>query len=97
MSILASHIIASLLQLHGPDATVQSDHRGIDALLGDVRGQISRDGADLNTPEAADPTQVAFRRGAFAKGHHGGAFRRATYAKGYHGGGAFRRGAFRRV
>ena len=28
------------MQLHGPGATIQSDHQGIDALLSDLRGQV---------------------------------------------------------
>ena len=81
MAITTLKVLASLLQLHGPGATIQSDHQGIDALLSDLRGQ----GAD---PVA---TEVAFRRGAFAKGAGAGAFRRAGYAP---RAGAFRRGGF---
>jgi len=81
MAITTLKVLASVLQLHGPGATIQSDHQGIDALLNDLRGQ----GTD---PVA---TEVAFRRGAFAKGAGAGAFRRAGYAP---GAGAFRRGAF---
>jgi hypothetical protein len=72
------------MQLHGPGATLQSDHQGIDALLSDLRGQ---------NPETATP--VYFRRGGFIRGggygggYYGGGFRRA----GYYGGG-FRRGGF---
>jgi hypothetical protein len=100
MGILTSKVIASLLQMHGPDATIQSDHHGIDALLGDMRGQISRSGADLCTDDAIGTTQVYFRRGGFVRGPYGGgAFRRGGYygGRGYYGGGGFRRGAFRRV
>ena len=81
MAITTLKVLASVLQLHGPGATIQSDHQGIDALLSDLRGQ----GAD---PVA---TEVAFRRGAFARGPRAGAFRRGGYAP---GAGAFRRGAF---
>jgi len=81
MAITTLKVLASLLQLHGPGATIQSDHQGIDALLNDLRGQ----GTDPVT------TEVAFRRGAFAKGARAGGFRRAGYAPGV---GAFRRGAF---
>jgi hypothetical protein len=81
MAITTLKVLASLLQLHGPGATIQSDHQGIDALLSDLSGQ----GAD---PVA---TEVAFRRGAFAKGAGAGAFRRAGYAP---RAGAFRRGGF---
>ena len=79
MPITTLKVLASLLQLHGPDATIQSDHQGIAALLNDLRGQTS------------EPTEVAFRRGGFAKGAHAGAFRRAGSAP---GAGAFRRGGF---
>jgi hypothetical protein len=79
MPITTLKVLASVLQLHGPGATLQSDHQGIDALLSDLRGQNS---------EAATP--VYFRRGGFIRGGYGGGgFRRA----GYYGGG-FRRGGF---
>ena len=81
MPITTLKVLSTVLQLHGPGATIQSDHQGIDALLNDLRGQ----GTD---PVA---TEVAFRRGAFAKGARAGGFRRAGYAPGV---GAFRRGAF---
>jgi hypothetical protein len=72
-------ILASVLQLHGPGATIQSDHQGIDALLSDLRGQGS-----------AEPTEVYFRRAGFIRGAGAGGFRRA----GYGGYGGFRRGGF---
>ena len=85
MAITTLKVLASLLQLHGPGATIQSDHQGIDALLNDLRGQGS---------DQAVATEVAFRRGAFARGPRAGAFRRAG---GYYpGAGAFRRGGFLR-
>jgi hypothetical protein len=93
MGILTSKVIASLLQMHGADATIQSDHHGIDALLSDMRGRISRSGEDLRPENAIGATQVYFRRGGFARGSGGGAFRRGAV-----GGGGFRRAAgFRRV
>ena len=52
MAITTLKVLASVLQLHGPGATIQSDHQGIDALLSDLRGQ----GTD------AVATEVAFRR-----------------------------------
>jgi hypothetical protein len=79
MSITTLKVLSTVLQLHGPGATIQSDHQGIAALLNDMRGQ---------NPEV---TQVYFRRGGFVRGGgYGGGFRRA----GYGGGGAFRRGGF---
>ena len=90
MPIPTLTVIASLLQIHGPGATIQSDHQGIDALLGDIRGQISQQGVVSDEPVA---TQVYFRRGGFIRGGgYGGAFRRGGYVGPY--GGAFRRGGF---
>jgi len=91
MAVLTLKVIASLLQMHGPDATIQSDHQGIDALLNNVRGQITQDG---NAAEV--PTEVQFRRG-FVRGggggfRRGGGFVRGAYPRGY-----FRRGGFIRV
>jgi hypothetical protein len=81
MPITTLKILASVLQLHGPGATLQSDHQGIDALLSDLRGQ-----------QSDEATPVYFRRGGFIRGggYGGGGFRRA----GYGGGGGFRRGGF---
>ena len=88
MALLTLKVMASLLQIHGPGASVQSDHQGIDALLGDMRRQGTEQGS------AADEsvTQAYFRRGGFVRGggYGGGAFRRAGYAAP----GAFRRGGF---
>ncbi|QIO35574.1 hypothetical protein [Bradyrhizobium sp. 1(2017)] len=88
MPITTLKVLASLVQLHGPGATIQSDHQGIDALLNDLRGPGAEQGVVTDAPVA---TQVAFRRGAFAKGANAGAFRRGAYAPGV---GAFRRGGF---
>ena len=89
MPLLTLKVMASLLQLQGPGATVQSDHQGIDALLGDVRRQGTEQGS---AADEATVTQAYFRRGGFVRGagYGGGAFRRAGYAAP----GAFRRGGF---
>jgi hypothetical protein len=86
MVLTTAKLIASLLQMHGPDATVQSDHQGIDALLGNVRGRVAQDGSDLHETGALGATEVYFRKSAFVKG--GGVYRPR--------GGAFVRG-FRRI
>ena len=39
MPITSLKVLASLLQLHGQDATIQSDHEGIAALLNDLRAR----------------------------------------------------------
>jgi hypothetical protein len=76
VAILTLKVIASLLQMHGPGATIQSDHQGIDALLGDIRGQISDEGVAQCTPDA---TQVVFRKG-FVRGGSG-SFRRGAFRR----------------
>jgi hypothetical protein len=83
MPITTLKVLASVLQLHGPGATLQSDHQGINALLSDLRGQ-----------DDAMTQQVYFRRGGFVRGGYGGGFRKAGY---YGGGGGFRRGGFVRA
>ena len=81
MAITTLKVLASVLQLHGPGATIQSDHQGIDALLN-----------DLQSSDQPAATEVYFRRGGFVRGARAGAFRRAG---GYYpGAGAFRRGGF---
>jgi hypothetical protein len=84
--VLTVKVIASLLQIHGPGATIQSDHQGIDALLGDIRGQIAQDAVVPGEGASGLITPAAFIRG-------GGGFRRV----GGVGGGGFRRGAFLRA
>ena len=54
MPITTLKVLASVLQLHGPGATIQSDHQGIDAVLNDLRGQD------------AQATEVYFRRGGLS-------------------------------
>ncbi len=79
MPITTLKVLSTVLQLHGPGATIQSDHQGINALLSDLRGQDS------------EATQVYFRRGGFIRGggfrragyHGGGGFRRGGFIRGY--------------
>ena len=68
MPITTLKVLASLLQLHGPGATIQSDHQGINAVLNDLQGQ-----------DSAKLTEVYFRRGGFIRGPYVGGFRRAGY------------------
>jgi hypothetical protein len=66
MPITTLKVLASVLQLHGPGATIQSDHQGIDAVLNDLRNQD------------AQATEIYFRRG-FVRGPGYGGFRRGFY------------------
>ena len=67
MAITTLKVLASVLQLHGPGATIQSDHQGIDALL-----------SDLQSSDQPVATEVYFRRGGFVRGARAGGFRRAA-------------------
>ena len=101
MPILTLKIFAGLLQMHGPGATIQSDHPGIDALLPDMREQSPDKGVvsvqDPSGPIASDEflsdkalvTEAYFRRGFVRAPGYGGAFRRAGGVAPY---GGFRRG-----
>jgi hypothetical protein len=75
MPITTLKVLASLIQLHGPGATIQSDHQGIDALLNDMR---ANEGVVSDQPVK---TQVAFRRGGFAKWANAGASSRGNLRK----------------
>ena len=100
MSILTLKIFAGLLKLHGPGATIQSDHPGIDALLPDMReqnpdkGSLSdQNGSGMTASEgflSDQPlvTEAYFRRGFVRAPYAGGGFRRGHV--GPYGG--FRRG-----
>jgi hypothetical protein len=77
MAVLTLKVLASVLQLHGPGATVESDHQGIDALLGDVRGRINQEDV---AGDDSGVTKAAFGR-AFAKAPVGGAFRRGMFRR----------------
>ena len=52
MPITTLKVLSTVLQLHGPGATIQSDHQGIDAVLNDLRRQ-----------DDAQATEIYFRRG----------------------------------
>ena len=78
MPITTLKVLASVLQLHGPGATIQSDHQGIDAVLNDLRNQ------DLQA------TEVYFRRGFARGGGYGGGFRRGGGYGGFRRGGFLR-------
>jgi hypothetical protein len=101
MPLLTLKVMASLLQLHGPGASIQSDHPGIDAVLGDLTQQqgLDQQGAATDEPVVTEayfrrgfvrgPGYGGFRRGG--GGYYGGGFRRAGYVG---PGGGFRRGGF---
>ena len=57
MAVTTLKVLASVLQLHGPGATIQSDHQGIDALL-----------SDLQNSDQPVATEVYFRRGGLSAG-----------------------------
>jgi hypothetical protein len=80
MPITTLKVLASVLQLHGPGATIQSDHQGIDAVLNDLRSQD------------AQATEVYFRRGGFIRDGGYGGFRRGGYGYGGFRRGGFIRG-----
>jgi hypothetical protein len=67
MPITTLKVLSTVLQLHGPGATIQSDHQGIDAVLNDLRGQGD-----------AKATEIYFRRG-FLRGPGYGGFRRGFH------------------
>jgi len=87
MTIPTLKVLASLLQLHGPGTTVQSDHPGIKALLKDSPEPIiDQSAANQNATldedtvsETPSPTQAYFRRAFGRGGPYIGGFRRGVY------------------
>ena len=90
MTIPTLKVLASLLQLHGQGAAIQSDHQGISSLLNKSPDQVDEtaQGAIIREPGAVElptATPVYFRRayvgpyGGFRRGYVGpyGGFRRA--------------------
>ena len=85
MTMPTLKVLASLLQLHGQGAAVQSDHQGINALLNKspdpIVDEFNGNNAVLNhdtVSETPMPTQVWFRR-SFGRGPWVGRFRRGFY------------------
>jgi hypothetical protein len=94
MALLTLKVMASLLQLQGTGAQIQSDHQGLKTLLDEMQGQPNTQAQAQPTEQdvvadKVEPTQVYFRRGGFIRAPYaGGGFRR-----GYVGpAGGFRRG-----
>jgi len=50
MITLTLKVLASLVQMHGSNATIVSDNQGVDALLGNVREQIQGAGEITDQP-----------------------------------------------
>ena len=106
MPILTLKVFAGLLQLHGPGATIQSDHPGIDALLPDMREHGSDNGVlshqDMSGQNPSGPTaseEFLSDKPLVTEAY----FRRGFVRAPGYGGGAFRRaggvapyGGFRR-
>lgn len=102
MTVPTLKVLASLLQLHGQGAAIQSDHQGISSLLNNqAPDQLSEESEGLivdesNAVELPSATPAWFRRayvgpyGGFRRGYVGpyGGFRRG-YVGPY---GGFRRG-----
>jgi len=93
MTVPTLKVLASLLQLHGQGAAIQSDHQGINSLLNKSPDQVGEEGQgvvldEMGAVDLPTPTQAYFRR-AFGRGpYYGGGFRRGYIAP-Y---GGFRRG-----
>jgi hypothetical protein len=90
MTIPTLKVLASLLQLHGPGTTVQSDHPGINALLKSP-DRVDEESRNVIIDESGAIEVPAAIPAYFARGYvggQGGAFRRG-YVGPY---GGFRRG-----
>lgn len=92
MPLLTLKILASLLQMHGPDAVIKSDNQGINELLGNVHEQITEEidsnmvipVADKAVPKADPATPGATSR-SYRKGFGRTIFRKGGYDKSVYG------------
>lgn len=73
MDPITLHALAALMQLHGAGATLVSDNKGVDNLLGAVRGQL----------ESKNPVQLARSYTKVVSGGYGKAHAKTVYGKGY--------------
>jgi hypothetical protein len=89
MSTITVKILAGVLQMHSPDATLQSDNKGIDTILGVVREQMTETANPA--PAAANPNAdeahvILVRKGGpYTKGFGKTIFRKGEYGKSVHG------------
>ena len=90
MTIPTLKVLASLLQLHGPGSTVQSDHPGINALLDQSPDRVDEETRNIIVDESGAIDVPAAIPAYFGRGYYGpyGGFRRG-YVGPY---GGFRRG-----
>lgn len=82
MTIPTLKVLASLLQLHGPGTTVQSDHPGINALLDKSPDRVNEESRNVIIDESGAIDVPAAIPAYFARGyaHPYGVFRRGYVA-----------------
>ena len=81
MPPLTLAVLASVLRMHGADAAITSDNKGIDDLLADIRGHFAEQ-IGPNTPQvilaATAYTKAIYEKGVYMKGHYW----KSSYGKG---------------
>jgi hypothetical protein len=83
MTIPTVKVLASLLQLHGPGTTVQSDHTGINALLNQSPDRVDEESRNVIIDESGAIDVPAAIPAYFARAYgvpYGGVFRRGYVA-----------------
>jgi hypothetical protein len=95
MAALTLKILAGVLQMNSPDATITSDNQGLKALVNDVREQLAEEAnmAAANDPDAIEAHVMTDNGGRIilAKKNTGGfgkattIFRKGGYGKSVYG------------
>jgi hypothetical protein len=93
MAALTLKILAGVLQMNSPDATITSDNQGLKALVNDVREQLAAETAGANDPDAIEAHVMTDNGGRIilAKKNTGGfgkattIFRKGEYGKSVYG------------
>jgi hypothetical protein len=75
MPPLTLAVLASVLQMHGADATITSDNKGIEDLLAPIRGQL-QEGLSAGAPGIRVAAMATHNKGIYEKIYTRGTFSR---------------------
>jgi hypothetical protein len=89
MTALTLKILAGVLQINSPDATITSDNQGLKALAADAREQLAEEArsAKANAPDAVEAYVLTSDGGIVLAKKNSGGFGKATtiFRKGEYG------------
>jgi hypothetical protein len=81
MPPLSLAILASVLHMHGADATITSDNKGIEDLLSAVRSQLQEQADSNSGIIKANYSKGYYTKAGYSKGNYGKQFYTRTYSR----------------